>query len=293
MLARHPLLEGIVDYAGLFPPASLPMRPAVETYARHRAGAEAWMLAAFVVPVSRLQEFGDAVRALSDPGDQPWPLSLLLAADPSGDLELADAYLRAHRGLGEVVAVEWRPADAASIAEVVAAVPAGAQAFCELPWDRDVKALLAAVRAAGALAKIRTGGLTEDLVPPVEAVATFLRACHDLDVGLKFTAGLHHPVRARHPLSYAADAPVATMHGFLNAFVAAALIAEGDIDDHTLRSVLRESDPRAFALGVDGSVRWRAHHLDPGAVRRARARFARSFGSCSFDDPVHDLQKLG
>src|SRR5688500_1293567 len=46
------LLDGLIDYAGLFPPATLDMQAAVARYARYRAGERAWMLGRFVVPSS-------------------------------------------------------------------------------------------------------------------------------------------------------------------------------------------------------------------------------------------------
>ena len=305
MLQRHALLEAIVDFAGLFPPASLAMQPAVEEFARQSTGPDAWMLAAFVVPAARLDEFAAAAERVHDRDRSPWHLSVLLGADPLVDLQRALEFERARPTLGKVVAFEFRPStpallgavmDAVMAVEPVAAPAAGPgsmQVFCELPWDGDLDAWLTTLGARGAWAKIRTGGVTPELVPPVQAVARFLRACRSAGVGLKFTAGLHHPVRAVHPLSYASDAPRATMHGFLNVFTAAALIAGADADDATLHEVLGETDASTFTLERDGGLRWRSFSLDGDAVRAVRTGFARSFGSCSFAEPVQDLQELG
>ena len=287
MTRGRDLLEGIVDYAGLFPPTAWPMDRAVSEYTRQRASDAAWMLAAFVVPAARLGEMDDA---RSDSG--AWPLSVLLGADPTADLVTLLEFLRIRGGRYELRAVEFRPIDAASVGNVVEAVPDAAEVFCELPWTADPAPWMPALRQAGAHAKIRTGGVTPDLVPPIEAVARFLRACAESGVGLKFTAGLHHPVRAEHALTYEEDAPRAVMHGFLNVFVAASLLAHGNLGEATLHAVLSETDPRAFVLDDDGGVRWRDHHLKGDDVRRIRSRFARSFGSCSFAEPVDDLQTL-
>lgn len=292
MLARHPLLEGIVDYAGLFPPAALPMRAAVTEYAVHRSGDASWMLAAFVIPAARLDEFAAAVAALDAPPPGPLPLSLLLGADPLADLDRAAGFESEHPGLVKIDAVEFRPAQAQAVAAVAARLPGRAQLFCEVSWEGEVSAMLAAVRAVGAFAKLRTGAVTADLIPPLPAVARFLRACRTAGVGMKFTAGLHHPVRAPYPLTYEPGAPVGTMHGFLNVFCAAALLFAHDAAEATLLAVLSETDPHAFRLGADGSLGWRAHELDAAMLRDVRARFARSFGSCSFSEPVHDLQEL-
>jgi hypothetical protein len=162
-------------------------------------------------------------------------------------------------------------------------VRASRPVYCEVPVEE-----LDAVKAAGCFAKIRTGGVKPDAVPSVGDVATFIRHCADRHLAFKATAGLHHPVRAEYPLTYAPDAPRAVMHGFLNVFLAAAFAWNGDRD---LEPVLAETDPEAF--GFDDHVRWRDRSLDAAQVRRARIHFAHCFGSCSFEEPVHDLETLG
>jgi hypothetical protein len=79
------LLTGLIDYAGLFPPAKLPMPPAVENYARYLTVEHHWMLGRFICPVSRLEEFRAAAknslpglddvveRAVADEADEPLP----------------------------------------------------------------------------------------------------------------------------------------------------------------------------------------------------------------------------
>ena len=49
-------MEGVIDYAGLFPPASLATGPAIKAYADARGGADSWMLGRFVCSASRLGE---------------------------------------------------------------------------------------------------------------------------------------------------------------------------------------------------------------------------------------------
>ncbi len=50
------LLDHLIDYAGLFPPAALSMPDAVRNYARYRDGEYAWALGPFVVPKERAHE---------------------------------------------------------------------------------------------------------------------------------------------------------------------------------------------------------------------------------------------
>lgn len=233
------LLDHLIDYAGLFPPAALTMQDAVRNYARYRDGEYAWALGKFVVPQARASEV---------PAE--FPLSVL--------------------GVDEVKA---------TTEEEIAAFPPGV--YVEIS---DL-ALLDAIRRHGQRAKIRTGGITPDAFPAIGNVAEFLRACKAKGVAFKATAGLHHPLRCVKPLTYEPNAPLGTMHGFLNVFLAAALLDHAD-------GILAENDPRAFAFDDDGAS-WRGHRVSTEEIAAVRRDFATSFGSCSFEEPIHDLKELG
>jgi len=137
----------------------------------------------------------------------------------------------------------------------------------------------------GLRAKIRTGGLTPDAFPSSKAIADFLRECAQHGVAFKATAGLHHPIRCVRPLTYEPDAPRGTMHGFINLFMAAAILPHAE-------AILEEADPKAFAFD-DDTASWRGHAVLTDDLARVREEFAISFGSCSFEEPVKDLQELG
>ena len=50
------LLTGVLDYAGLFPPAKLPLHQALAHYANYRQSSDRWMLGHFVLQAARLGE---------------------------------------------------------------------------------------------------------------------------------------------------------------------------------------------------------------------------------------------
>jgi hypothetical protein len=188
------------------------------------------------------------------------------------------------------MAVEFRPARPEAIAPVRERLAPGIEVFCEVPHAEDPLPWLEAVAASDASAKIRTGGVTPDLIPSVEELARFLRRCAEVGVPCKATAGLHHPLRGRRPLTYEADAPVDIQHGFLNVFVAGALLVAGAaLDEAALRNLLAEEELSAFTFEEDG-LAWRDHRLETAAVTAARRRI-RSFGSCSFQEPLDDLRE--
>lgn len=284
------LLRQIVDYAGLFPPSRLPMEQAVAHYARYRQGPEREMLAAFVVPVDRVDEMLAAAEAQGLAFDPPWPLSLLLVGDRD---EAADRLrrLREEERRVEVAALETRAAGPEEIELLGRRFASERPLFVEMPWSEDPAPWVAAARAHGARGKIRCGGIEASMIPPVEAVGRFLRACIDAELPFKCTAGLHHPVRGEQPLTYEEDPPRAVMHGYLNVFVGALLYRCGEIAASTLDEILADEDPASFILREE-AVGWREHVVDPAAVRQLRPDFATSFGSCSFTEPVDDLKKL-
>jgi hypothetical protein len=263
----------------LFPPAGLNLERTVRKYEAYRASVDAWALGRLVLPATRLAEFADRWSERV----REWPISLLLGADFDIELRLAvDVGLK----LG---AVECRPARLEDVKAIRARLPKGAAVFVEAHQRVGIEELLSAVEAAGACAKIRTGGVTAEAIPPVENVAAFLRACARRGLEMKATAGLHHAVRAEHALTYAADAPRATMHGFVNFFVAAMLALRDE--EKKVEACLRETDVGAFVAGEE-FVAWREERFDIEEIERMRGSFVMSFGSCSFEEPIADLRSM-
>ena len=290
------LLEGLIDYAGLFPPAGLDMPDAVASYARYRAGEFGWALGRFIVPSTRLDEFEGAGSALfpRSADAPPWLVSMLAGPDPAHDAEAIFAFneRHAHTAIGRVV-IDTLETRAATIAELDAAVrsaPAGVATYVEIPIAADPADLLAALAHHGARAKVRTGGVSPDAFPPTAHLARFIRFAADQGVPFKATAGLHHPLRASSPLTYEADSPSGLMFGYLNLFLAAAM-AQAGLSMGELEPLLEESDPEAFGFDDQG-ITWRRHRADLDALRRLRARVAISFGSCSFEEPTGELRSL-
>lgn len=144
------------------------------------------------------------------------------------------------------------------------------------------------VKQAGCFAKMRTGSIKPEGIPLLEEVAQFIITCAELKLPFKATAGLHHPVRAVNPLTYEANAPRAVMHGFLNVFLAAAFAWQGD---RNIVPILAETDSAAFRF--DDRAYWRARSLSVEQIQQTRQQFAHAFGSCSFEEPILDLQARG
>ncbi len=290
--ALRALMSGLVDYAGLFPPAALTMDEAARSYARHLASAgDAWMLGRFVVPAARLDELAAVAKLDRTDEAARWRLSVLFGDDLVRDAAVTVGFGARHRASFAIEAVEVRATTADVVEPVARLLPRGVIAFVEIDASAEPRAPLRLLKRLGLQAKIRTGGLTPDAIPRTEAVARFIRQCAEEGVPFKATAGLHHPLRGEHPLTYAPDAPAGTMFGFLNVFLAAAFAHAGR-DDAELISLLEERESSAFRF-TDTTARWRGHTLSLAQIAGARASLGMAFGSCSFTEPVGDLHQMG
>lgn len=133
--------------------------------------------------------------------------------------------------------------------------------------------------------KLRTGGVTAAAFPTTEQVAYVIEQCRKAHVPLKFTAGLHHPLRRFDP-------SVRTMiHGFLNVFCAATLAHAAAFEFHDILAVIEELDANAFQFS-DEYLSWNDADASVDEIVIVRRNGAISFGSCSFDEPREDLRAL-
>jgi hypothetical protein len=160
--------------------------------------------------------------------------------------------------------------------------------FFETPLGPDLGPQLAAIKAVGAAAKVRTGGITADVIPTLEALGGFLGSAHQADVVFKATAGLHHATRGCYPLTYQAGSDRATLHGFLNLAVAAAVLHSGGTPLDVLKALAEPSLDR-FEFRPDG-LRWEGWTIPTDGLADTRRRFFRSFGSCSLREPAAELR---
>jgi hypothetical protein len=267
------LLAALIDYAGLFPPAGLEMGAAASAYDRYRLGARAWMLGSFVVPLARLTELRDTAP------EARWPVSVLV---PSLDA------LPSFGGL-DVRALEVAPLEAYAI-RAAGGIEA-ARVFYEVPLDDRMEARLDAIADVRAAAKVRTGGVTPEAFPPAASLADFVRGCAERGLAFKATAGLHHPVRGRYALTYQVGTPWSEMYGFLDFALVSELIRSDRVDVAEAARLLTSGTD---ALSVDSEgIEWNGHRISVTDLHALRSGFFLSFGSCSFEDPVADLERIG
>lgn len=151
-----PLLEALVDDAGLFPPSWLPMPDAL---ARHRASRHPMLSRRFLCPGDRVEEL---LRCLGD-----------------------DEKVEVHLVGDDVVPLPDDPRI------TVRAVELRSGAMSEIPCY--VEGIAPSVLSGrGVFGKVRCGGLR---IPPVDELAHYVSECARLSLSFKATAGMHAAVR--------------------------------------------------------------------------------------------------
>ena len=309
------MLANVIDYAGLFPPAKLPLDQSVSNFVEYKQSHNAWMVGGFVCTVGHLPAL-----AKQPPICKLTELPLALVATAAESLEEAKtpmrADLRAARsfveevvatcGVNVSVAIEWRlPPDAAEdghgVVRAVECIPDDVaipleSVACEVPlatvgrhaqtiagfqWRTNVKLGL----------KFRTGGLEAAAFPDSAALAQAFAGCIQHGVPWKCTAGLHHPMPR-------IDAGIgARMHGFINVLAASTLGQVHKLDANVLTAILDEEVAKSFSV-TDDRLTWRSpQHGEFSAslaqIADARKTAMSSLGSCSCEEPWEDLQALG
>lgn len=296
--ARTASFAALIDYAGLFPPASLDMNTAVAHYRSARSSQSHWVAGRFLCPSSRLVELAGELTRTTRPREDRWEIGVVLETDSSNGVGQAAAISQAFH-------IEMQPAAIIASAEsrIIDSTISGIGAtldsissiqpevFAFLEVDRSTsigtqvglvaRTLRAQVQAGGV--KLRCTGPEPGMVPSVEQVTEFIVAATAQGIPFKATAGLHHPVR-----QLAADT---WSHGFVNLVMASCAAATGE-PDHTVEAIVAETDPDAFSLRPAFAT-WKDVSIPGSAMRRARTGGFVAYGSYDLDEPVKALARLG
>lgn len=311
----HIFMSKLIDYAGLFPPASLDLKSAFYNYLNYISKSPySWMMAKFICPVSKLTELDKLIENEKITFGYPLSFSVLGSSSVhssefldsiSRDVNLINNFITKYSGMINIDAFEVRlPNDIFSIkcdrvlqdmirltSEKLEKIN-GKQLclFFEALPDENLPALAEAISAhikTGGKSgyKLRTGGVEASAFPPSEKIAFAIMTCKEYEVPMKFTAGLHHPIRHYN------DSVKTKMHGFINVFSAGILHCCYNFERDVMVEMLSDENPENFKF-TDNSMQWKNLIVLASKVEEVRKNFMLSYGSCSFDEPVDDLKKL-
>ncbi len=312
----HIFTSKLIDYAGLFPPANLDLKSAFYNYLSYILNSpHSCMMAKFICPASKLAELDKLIESEKITFGNPLSFSVLGSSSVhssefldsiSRDVSLISDFNVKYSGRINVDAFEVRlPNDIFSIKgdrvlydmirltseklEKINGKPLSL--FLEALPDENLPALAEAISAhikTGGKSgyKLRTGGVEASMFPPSEKIAFAILTCKDFEIPMKFTAGLHHPIRHYN------DSVKTKMHGFINVFSAGILHCCHELKRDIIIEILSDDNPDNFKF-TDNSIQWKNLIVLASKVEEVRKNFMLSYGSCSFDEPVDDLKKLG
>jgi hypothetical protein len=308
--AKTALLGNLIDYAGTFPPAALPLEKALQqACAYRRESRHPWLLSKIVVTIADLKKL--TPRAWFEAGSDGTPLPFTVigsAVEKPADLARHCGFeMREVRRFNEkfvdsslrqrVVAYETRlPPEVTSenvgslITDAIEAALSGdslgLDLFIEVPivgasWQNILahstqamsdwaEANTDGVGQPGI--KIRTGGKTP---PSAEQLAQAIVACTENGLRFKATQGLHHPVTHQGEF------------GFVNLFASFAFLqtlGSAKFDPKTVESCLTDSNKTAFKFSGN-QLSWKGFTIEAEQIETARRRHGGTFGSCSLAEP--------
>jgi hypothetical protein len=322
------LLAGAIDYAGMFPPASLDLEQSARNYFAYGAAPEAWMLGRFVCPASRLHELA-SIAENQRRSRQNVSAGQALACKTSALLRggatqeawresLRDelAIVRGCGGRLKVDVVEVRLPD-----EMVVSASGGGpsrplgplldelaeiqkleiQVFVEPPAaetkarPRVVLATIHALADWQAEQAIGQGTIafklrTGGVTPQAFSSSAELAQaiCALRDRGVFWKA----TAGLHHPLPRCDPEIGASMHGFVNVLAAAALADIHRLPETVVQSILDDQHAGDFRFAAS-ELQWNDLTASAEQIGAARLRSLISFGSCSFNEPRDDLRALG
>lgn len=315
----QPFMNEIIDYAGMFPPSGLPFDEAFSNFLSYRDQQHNSFLSRFIIPAATIpsvSNFDEEIRKRN----RTIPFSVLLPSAETRDEFISEAKKKLKpvhdlktyfQGLVSTDVLETRVplsiaesdeneikstvlelANAVTDADLNAThlfvethfsdnwlttVPTFIKAISEINDDEDLPLSIGF--------KLRCGGVEAEQFPDIQQVALAIEECGQHNVAMKFTAGLHHPIR------HFNETVDTKMHGFINIFGAAILMFHQKIDASELPLILSDEHDGSFIFD-NQFFSWKQASVSVKQIIEARDRFCYSFGSCSFNEPIDDLTHL-
>ena len=290
-------MTGLIDYAGFFPPAGLDIETAVGKYSHHLEGENGWMLGLCILPATQLNRVAvhagfhcSVIVSSSVPQEELDQLSGF-----QGRVEMVETRLPEKAGSSDLCVdhllhlqsrlreVGLQEVQLFIEAENVTSVALEIATFNN-SHNADYKSGGGGIRKVGY--KLRCGGLTKNSFPSAEKVAGVISSCREHEIPIKFTAGMHHPLR-----SHSSEIEV-MQHGFLNIFGAALLCWSENLSKSEIAECLSDENGQHFHF-TEENFSWKEKTISAREIKRLRRNKVISFGSCSFTEPVEGLCSLG
>ncbi len=309
--AIQTLLGNIVDYAGTFPPAQLPLEESLKTALTFRSrGHYPWLMARWVATLEHLNVLNG--KYLYELGSSGWPVQLTVLGngyevpDVAGVLHQLEWDLR---HIGRWSGRQQGGNHSLTVVGYEAKMPMGFEGnglalildrmaqergicftpYFECPLDDGWKKNLERFCNLSADwcehqaeapfipgLKIRTGGKQ---LPKASDLASVIEVWAQYRLRFKATQGLHSTI------THGSD------FGFLNLFAAlhlTTILGTESFPQKQIEACLIDSDPKHFQFD-ENAFRWREFEVGIEQMEASRRSHQATFGSCSIDEPDESL----
>jgi len=307
----------LFDYAGLFPPAKLPLVQAFQNFTHYQTHVQNNALGKFIFPLEKTDEFISFRIKLQN---ATIPFSVLLTKVQHSSLATNSLALDIQK-LEQLAATT--PCVCISSFETVPPediltssdkgllfsyfktlqkflAPFKTTVFFEVPYENSPSEFF--LRTLGEhiidtktpfAAKLRTGGTHAHQIPSAESLARIILQCAQNRLPVKLTAGLHVPVPNFNP------SVGATLHGFLNV-VCCLLVAHdhfcgsqnSPVTQSSLQNILTNFKEDDFKFTADG-LHIGSVFMANDRLKKLRDNCVKSIGTCSFLEPLEHLSHMG
>lgn len=281
------LMAGIIDYAGLFPPAELSLEKALKNYINYIKSSDNWMLSKFIIPAGLLYQVTELLVEVDD----KLRFSVIIS-NSEKDLENIIHLKNSLKGI-DVLSLEIKPQ--VMLENLInkfdfirSNINKNIQIFVEsnVNPDYDLIEKLTMFKNENIYIgyKLRTGGVTQESFPSVDLVASVIKSCAENKIPFKATAGLHHP------FTHFNTTVNIKMYGFINVFTAGIFAMKYNLNATELMNIIQDENPNNFIF-KDNLV-WKNYEISSDEISEIRRNYFTTFGSCSFDEPREDLRNL-
>lgn len=322
----HHFMEKIIDYAGLFPPAMLPMDEAIRNYAAYRQTNDEWMLSRYICPAGRLGELKEYKDSLFAEG-APFKFSVLTSGGKNqkqflenleNDLIAISDFTKFHGEQVIVDALEARlpenlvqaadPSSTARFLNKAASLierqgPPTLMAFYEAMfpkyWRNIVKAQIRGIaehnRYIGGTRRFQRYQPAGFKIRCGGVEAHMYPTTTQLAFVIANCRAQKVPLKAtaglHHPIRHFNAEAGVKMHGFMNVFGAGILARVHDLELDDILEIIEDEEAKNFIF-TRRAFAWNTLRASMQDIEAARRENIISFGSCSFDEPREDLTNL-
>ncbi len=315
MQSLNIFMNKLLDYAGLFPPAKLPLYESLVNYSSYTKHKQNGWLGKFILPINKINECIEIMtkQNVFNNVENKLEFSIILNScekfNDLNDFIKNDLLLikKMEKNLSTQVTIDsielyppkevYQPNKVTLFSNMLEIVNEAFHSeknitakFIEVPFSENINEYIDLIakynikNSDKIFVKLRTGGVTPEHIPSAYHIAQAIRLCAEQQIPLKATAGLHVPVPNDNP------EVGARLHGFFNIFSCLLLCYSKLLTITEMEHIITDYSYSDFYFTQTGLTVGNKF-ISNENMSELRNSFIKSFGTCSFLEPIEHLHK--